>query len=166
MPVRKLSAGALAALVLAGCGSTASPPASTGSTAASGGNTRAQFIAKADALCKTARTKQGAVHGKANSKTTASQLVPLLRQQSQIAKGLAASLTAVTPPTGDSAAVGRFEHAVTQLSVYSAALANSVHANHAFAARALALKLQSWRQQESLLGQGYGYKVCGSGVSY
>lgn len=165
MPLRKLSAGALVALVVAGCGSTASSSTSTG-TSAPGADSRAAFIAKADALCKTARTRQGAVHGKANSKTTATQLVPLLRQQGQIAKSLATSLAALTPPVGDSAAVGRFEHAVSQLSVYSTALANSVHANHAYAARSLAVKLQSWRSQESLLAQGYGYKICGTGVSY
>jgi hypothetical protein len=169
MLVRKLSAGALAALVLAGCGSTASSPSTTGTTGASTGttgNTRAEFIAKADALCKTAHTRQGAVHGKANAKTTATELVPLLRQQAAIAKSLATSLRALTPPAGDATAVGRFVHAVTELNVYSVALANSIHANHTYAARALATKLASWRQQETLLGQGYGYKVCANGISY
>jgi hypothetical protein len=166
MALRKLSVGAFAAVALAGCGATASTSTTGSLTTASPGNTRAEFIAKADALCKSAHARQGAVHGKANAKTTASELVPLLRQQSQIAKGLAASLREIPAPTGDAAAVGRFEHAVTELSVYSAALANSIHANHTYAARALALKLSSWRQQETLLGQGYGYKVCANGVSY
>jgi hypothetical protein len=171
MSLRKLSAGALAVLVLAGCGSTTAtsgPGGSTGATAsaAGSGNTRSEFIAKADALCATAHARQGAVHGKANKQTTAAELVPLLRSQATIAKSLATSLGRLKPPVGDGAAVGRFVHAVSELAVYSTALANSIHANHAFAAKALALKLSSWRQQETLLGQGYGYKVCANGTSY
>jgi hypothetical protein len=169
MQLRKLSAGALAAVVLAGCGSsspTSSSTPTTGTTTAAAGNTRAEFIAKADALCTTAHAKQGTVHGKANKKTTAAELVPLLRAQAKIAKGLATSLRAITPPVGDTTAVTRFEHSVTELSVYSTALSNSIHANHAYAARALAAKLSSWRQRETLLGQGYGYKVCANGISY
>jgi hypothetical protein len=170
MPVRKISAGALAVLVLAGCGSTTAGSSgtsgSTGTTTTTAAVTRSTFIAKADALCKTAHARQGAVHGKASAKTTAQQLVPLLRQQAKIAKSLSASLGKLTPPTADTAAVGRFEHAVTELGVYSTALANSIQANHAYAAKALALKLSSWRQQETLLGQGYGYRICANGTSY
>jgi hypothetical protein len=171
MPLRKLSAVvlALAALVLAGCGTTTPKSTSAGATGTTTGpsaNTRAGFIAQADALCKTAHAEQGAVHGKANKKTTAPELVPLLRSQAQIAKTLATALGKLTAPPGDTAAVGRFVHAVSELAVFSTALANSIHANHAYAARALALKLSSWRQQETLLGQGYGYKVCANGTSY
>lgn len=174
MPVRKISAGALAALVLAGCGSTATSSSpggsgtsgSTSPTTTAAVTTRSAFIAQADALCKTAHARQGAVHGEATPKTTALQLVPLLRQQAAIAKSLAASLGKLTPPPGDKAAVGRYEHAVSELGIYSIALANSIHANHAYAAKALALKLSSWRQQETLLGQGYGYKICANGTSY
>jgi len=169
MSPRKLSAGVVAAVVLAGCGTTTAGTQKTGSTGTTGAatrNSRAEFIAAADALCKTAHAHQGAVHGRANKKTTAAQLVPLLRAQAGIAKGLAASLGKLTPPAGDAAAVGRFVHSVTELSIYSTALSNSIHANHAFAARSLALKLSSWRQQETLLGQGYGYKVCANGTSY
>jgi hypothetical protein len=170
MPLRKLSLGAVAALALAGCGSggggTSTPVGSTGTTVASAANTRAGFIAQADALCKTAHAQQGAVHGKASKKTTTAQLVPLLRSQAKIAKSLATSLGKLTPPAGDTTAVGRFVHSVSELATFSTALANSIHANHAYAARALALKLSSWRQQETLLGQGYGYKVCANGTSY
>jgi hypothetical protein len=170
MPLRKLSAGLALALVLAGCGATttgtSTPAGSAGTTTAPAGASRAGFIAQADALCKTAHAQQGAVHGKANKKTTAAELVPLLRSQAKIAKGLATSLGKLAPPAGDSAAVGRFVHSVSELAIFSTALANSIHANHAYAARALALKLSSWRQQETLLGQGYGYKVCANGTSY
>jgi hypothetical protein len=170
MLLRKLSVGALAVLAIAGCGSTVAgtttSAGSTGTTVASGANTRSGFIAQADALCKTAHSQQGAVHGKASKKTTAAELVPLLRSQAKIAKSLATSLGKLTPPAGDSAAVGRFVHSVSELATFSTALANSIHANHAYAARALALKLSSWRQQETLLGQGYGYKICANGTSY
>jgi len=171
MSLRKLSAGALAVMALAGCGTTAATtpkkPGATGATGATATRTsRAQFIAAADVLCKTAHSRQGAVHGRANKHTTATQLVPLLRAQAGIAKGLAGSLGKLTPPPGDAAAVGRFVQSVTELSIYSTALANSIRANHAFAARALALKLSSWRQRETLLGQGYGYKICANGTSY
>jgi hypothetical protein len=168
MPVRKLSAGALAALVLAGCGASASTTTTTGSTGTTGAttaNTRAEFIAKADALCEATHSRQVALRTDAKGKTV-SQLVPLLHQQASIAKGLATSIGALTPPVGDTAAVGRFVHAITELSVFSTALANSIHADHAYAAQALEQKLESWHEQEALLGQGYGYKICANGVSY
>lgn len=176
MLVAKISAGALATIALAACGS--SGPSSSGAAGTTGSTsttattttaavtTRAEFIAQADTLCKTAHARQGAVHSEATPKTTAAQLVPLLRQQAAIAKSLATSLGKLTPPPGDKATVAKYVHAVTELDVYSIALANSIHADHAYAAKALALKLSSWRQEETLLGQGYGYKICANGSSY
>ncbi len=167
----KWSTPLLAAVLLAGCGGSSAPTATvpTNSTTTGGATSRASdraaYIAQADALCKTANTRQEALRKKATG-LAVTKLPPILRQQAAIASGLSTSLGRLTPPTGDRAAVGRFVKAVHQLAVYSLAVANSIAANHAYAARSLAAKLQLARQQETLLGQGYGYKTCSSGKSY
>jgi hypothetical protein len=163
----KSSIPLLAALILVGCGG--SSPA-TSSTATTGPKTaavvdRATYIVKADALCKSSNARQEALRKRATGLAVA-KLPPILRQQAGIADKLATGLGKLTPPTGDRATVGRFVRAVHQLSVYSRAVANSIAAGHAFASRALASKLSLARQQETLLGQGYGYKICASGKSY
>lgn len=161
----------LLALVVAGCGGSSGPSSAgpttstTSTTATTAGVDRVSYIVRADALCKTANTKQEALRAKAKG-LAVTKLPPILRQQATIASGLANGLGKLTAPTGDRVTVGRFVHAVRQLSVYSLAVANSIGANHAYAARALASKLSLARQQETLLGQGYGYKVCASGKSY
>ncbi|MEA2298225.1 MAG: hypothetical protein QOF77_1161 [Solirubrobacteraceae bacterium] len=158
----------LAALVLVGCGSSGSTN-STSSTRSTGtgpaASDRASYIARADALCKSSNARQEALRKKAKG-LVVRKLPPILRQQAQIADGLSSGLGRLSPPPGDRATVGRFVRSVRQLAVYSRAVANSIAANHAFAARALATKLSLARQQETLLGQGYGYKVCSSGKSY
>jgi hypothetical protein len=160
----------LVAALVAGCGgstaatSTGSATTATSATATTGTD-RATYIARADALCKTANTRQEALRARAKG-LAVTKLPPVLRQQASIAQTLATALGKLAPPTGDRATVGRFVRSVHELSVYSMAVANSIAANHAFAARALANKLGVARQQETLLGQGYGYKVCASGKSY
>jgi hypothetical protein len=157
----------LVGLVLAGCGGSGSTTTSTGTptTPRTTANDRAAYIAQADALCKSANVRQEALRTRAKG-LPVTKLVPILHQQATIAQGLSVALGRLSPPRGDFATVGRFVRAVHQLSVYSVAVANSINANHAFAARALAGKLVAARQQETLLGQGYGYKVCSSGKSY
>ena len=128
MSLRNLSACALAVLVLVGCGTTTAGaptnPTSGGPTGPTVPKLAVQLIAAADALCKTAHGRQGAVHGRANKKTTAAQLVPLLRAQAGIAKGLAASLGKLSPPAETSGSrpfcpqrgrAGHLLHSVGQL---------------------------------------------------
>lgn len=151
-------------VVFAGCGGS-SGSKSTGGSSGSRASDRATYIAKADALCKSANTRQEALRKRSLGLAVA-KLPPVLKEQAGIAASLSADLGRLTPPTGDAAAVGRFVRAVSQLAVYSRAVANSIAAQHDFAARALAGKLSVARQQEKLLGQGYGYKTCASGKSY
>jgi hypothetical protein len=166
----KCSTPLLMAVLLAGCGSSSpgsnsSPTSVSTASGTSSASSRASYIAQADALCKSANLRQEVLRKKATG-LAVTKLPPILRQQAGIASSLSAGLGKLTPPAGDRAAVDRFVKAVHQLSVYSLAVANSIAANHAFAARALAGKLQLARQQETLLGQGYGYKTCSSGKSY
>jgi len=189
MRASKLSMPLLAAAALAGCGASSSPvstskvgpttapttrPGSGPHTATTGHpapvkaapvNDRAHFIAAADALCKSSNVRQEVLSKRAKGISNA-KLVPLLHEQGAIAQGLATGLGKLAPPAGDGAAVQRFVTAVQQLAVYSVAVANSVAAGHSFVAHALATKLTAARQQEKLLGQGYGYKICSSGKAY
>jgi hypothetical protein len=166
----KWSTPLVMAVLLAGCGGSSNGSTSSSATVSSVSGTsrasdRAGYIAQADALCKSANVRQEALRKRATG-LAVTKLPPILRQQAGIAAGLSAGLGKLMPPASDRAAVARFVKAVHQLSVYSLAVANSIAANHAFAARALAGKLQLARQQETLLGQGYGYKTCASGRSY
>ncbi len=157
----------LVSLLAAGCGGSSGSSSSTATTSSStkAPADRTVYIGQADALCKSANARQQALRKRAKG-LTAIKLVPILKQQAGIAAGLSADLGKLTPPAGDSATVGRFVKAVNQLAVYSRAVANSIAANHSYAAKALAGKLGLARQQETLLGQGYGYKTCASGRSY
>lgn len=151
-------------VVVAGCGGS-SATKSTGTSSTVKGTDRASYIAKADALCKSANARQEALRKRSLGLAVA-KLPPVLKEQAGIAASLSADLGRLTPPAGDAATVGRFVKSVSQLAVYSRAVANSIAAQHDFAARALAGKLTVARQQEKLLGQGYGYKTCSSGKSY
>jgi hypothetical protein len=155
----------MVAALVAGCGGSTGTATTGSSTTVAAGTDRASYIARADALCKTANTRQEALRGRAKG-LAVTKLPPILRQQATIAQTLATELGKLSPPSGDRTTVSRFVRSVHQLSVYSVAVANSIAANHAFAARALANKLGTARQQETLLGQGYGYRVCASGKSY
>ncbi len=157
----------LVAVLLAGCGGSSGSSGSktTGASSTPASSDRSTYIAQADALCKSANARQQALRKRAKGLTVV-KLVPILKQQAGIAASLSTDLGKLTPPVGDAATVGRFVKAVDQLAVYSKAVANSIAANHAFAAKALAGKLSLARQQETLLGQGYGYKTCASGKSY
>ncbi len=170
MPRAKLSSLIIVAALLAGCGGSTTTGTTTGAgsttrSSSTGTTDRSSFIAQADSLCGSANARQAVLRGRAKG-LAVTKLVPILRQQAGIAASLSTALGRLTPPKGDSATVGRFVHAVSQLAVYSKAVANSISANHAYAARALAAKLSLARQQETLLGQGYGYKTCASGKSY
>jgi hypothetical protein len=166
--VRRISIATvlLVSLLAAGCGGSSGSSSSTGTTSSGRAPAdRTAYIGQADALCKSANARQQTLRKRAKG-LTAIKLVPILKQQAVIAAGLSADLGKLTPPVGDSVTVGRFVKAVNQLAVYSRAVANSIAANHSYAAKALAGKLGLARQQETLLGQGYGYKTCASGKSY
>jgi hypothetical protein len=167
--VRRISTAAvlLVSVLAAGCGGSSGSSGTSTTTGTSSTKVvdRSTYIAQADALCKSANTRQEVLRKRAKGLTVV-KLVPILKQQAGIAAGLSADLGKLTPPVGDSATVGRFVKAVSQLAVYSKAVANSIAANHSYAAQALAGKLSLARQQETLLGQGYGYKTCASGKSY
>ncbi|MCA1690159.1 MAG: hypothetical protein LC720_06920 [Actinobacteria bacterium] len=165
--LRTKSSIPLLAVILVGCGGSSPTTSSTVTTPAkpAAAVDRGTYIAKADALCKGSNARQEALRKRATG-LPVPKLPPILREQAGIADTLAAGLGKLSPPRADRATVGRFVRAVHQLSVYSKAVANSIAAGHAFASRALASKLSLARQQETLLGQGYGYKICASGKSY
>lgn len=151
----KWSIPLLVALILAGCGS-------SGTSTVDG---RAKYIAEADALCRSSNAREEALHRQAAG-LPVTNLPPILRQQAKVAAALWIQLGRLRPPTEDSVVVRRFVQAVHQLSIYTQAVANSIDAGHAYATRALATKLSLAREQEILLGQGYGYRTCASGRSY
>ncbi|MGI8558527.1 MAG: hypothetical protein ACR2ND_09495 [Solirubrobacteraceae bacterium] len=160
-----------ATAVLAGCGgssnstSNTASPANTASSATGASASRAGFIAKADALCQSTHLLQSQLGREAKGLSVA-KLPPILHKQASIATNLAAKLHALQAPAGDQVPVGRFIGAVRLLGTLSTAAANSIQAGHTIAVEGLKFKLGSARQQETALGQGYGFRVCASGKSF
>ena len=91
---------AASALVAAGCGSSSSTTSSTGASGASGaqGSTplsQAEFVAKADAICKAANDKVAAL----KAPQTVTDLAKTLEQELPIVAAGEAQLSQLTPPT-------------------------------------------------------------------
>jgi hypothetical protein len=106
----------LAAMTAAGCGSTSKPGVSTTTGTSAGaptpGATTARFIAAADGICRTLRSRQQPLNARAQAltqETTAAkgQLQALLRQSVVYARAADAKLQALPRPPGDAAAIDK-----------------------------------------------------------
>lgn len=160
-----LCVAAATAVLLAGCGGSSSGNASSPAPQTGAGVSRSAFIARADALCQGTHRSQTQLEAQAKGLTIA-KLPPILRKQATYAADLVTRLRALEVPAGDQVPVGRFIAAVKLLGVLSTAAANSIQAGHLRAVEGLKVKLNIARQQETELGQGYGFKVCASGRSF
>jgi hypothetical protein len=91
------------ALVAAGCGSSSSTTSSTGASGASGASgaqgstplSQAEFVAKADAICKAANDKVAAL----KAPQTVTDIAKTLEQELPIVAAGEAQLSQLTPPT-------------------------------------------------------------------
>jgi hypothetical protein len=157
-----LAALAAATLALSACGG-----ASSGGTTTL---TRAQFIAKTDALCKASNTRTRALNAEvqragaspASDKQLLARLAPILARGYGQVRDNAAAFEAVDPPAGDKAKI----ELLRKLYDTQAELASKL------AAAAKARDVQQFQtlstQQDDILArardraQAYGFKECGS----
>jgi hypothetical protein len=169
---------------LAGCGSASSTSpggsASPADTAASdeGLLSRAEFIAKADAVCEASRTKQeplrtrleqlarkarGEEHAAGTvSDGTRKELAQTLDQVVANAEADLARLQALGPPKADAGRVQPIFQQIEAAFTASRAYAAALEAHEDARAQAVAEKGNAETRETADLAQRYGFKVCGS----
>ncbi len=172
------------ALALGGCGSSSStsPDSSTSSsdtTATDGGSLpKAEFIAKADALCAASRAKQEPLRTKVDelaqkargeegaagtvSDNTRVELAETLEQIGAVGEASLSQVQSLGPPDADASRLEpifqKVESAFAASRAYAAALENHEDAK----AQAVAEKASAETQESAALSKQYGFKVCGS----
>ena len=175
-PLKRLAPIFLAALVvMAGCGSSSSSD-NGGNTEAS--LTKAEFIAKADALCEASKAKQEPLRTKIEdaarkargeeqsrgsiSDSTRRELAQTLEQVVAIAEADLSQVQALGQPQADAnqleAIFQKTESAFVASRAYAAALENHEDAK----AQAVAEKDNAETSDTAGLAKQYGFKVCGS----
>lgn len=159
----------LAACAIAGCGGSSSSTG-TSTTAAVGAPTKAEFVAKANAVCATASAQTGKLLGEVETATTAAlsgpsahsaaQLEGLVAQLHSAALRVLGELQSLNPPASDRAAISQFltplTHAITGLGEADKAIA----AGHATQALSSLLTLQSKTPQLAAAAHAYGLTGC------
>ena len=161
----------LATCAIAGCGGSSSTTTTgAGTTAAAGVPTKAEFVAKANAVCATASAQTGKLLSEVEAATTAALSAPSAHSAAQLA-GLVAQLhsaalrvlgelQSLNPPASDRAAISQFltplTHAITGLGEADKAITSG----HATQALSSLLTLQSKTPQLAAAAHAYGLTGC------
>lgn len=178
----RLALPALVALaVLAGCGSSSesSTPTSEGATSAEGSPSRAEFIARADALCAASKAKQAPLRRRVEtearraraeeeagggevSDATRRELALTLKRILAMAETGLSRVRSLEPPAADAEQLEpifeRTESAFDSSRAYGEALEGHEDAR----AQALAEKGNAETSETAVLAKRYGFRVCGS----
>jgi hypothetical protein len=133
--------------------------------------TKAQFIARADRICRQANAllKQpasnvaAAVNDEERTDTAAHRaaVVTALREESALARPQLDRLRALTPPAPDHAAVGNYLAAVAGQISLTDQLAAAFQSDDTSAIASVAQQIPRNHTTVDSLAQGYGFKVCG-----
>jgi len=155
-----------------GCGSTstktATTPATTSTTVSKPAPTRAQFIAQADEICKTAHAKIAplkaraeALRGQSQNSSTYKNLASLLREDVAISRAVQKNLQALPQPPADTATIEKmlagFSEEITDKNNAADAVAHE-EISGIQAANTADKKANAFDEG---LAQGYGMKFCG-----
>lgn len=173
-------ATALVALAATGCGSTSTKTVAESTspqavavharTTTSSPPARAQFIAQADAVCRTLKSEQAplearvhALNGSSeNSPSNYKALAVLLRQSVRFARTADAKLQSLSKPPGDRATIEKlfagYSEEATDATKFADALAREERGAWEAAERALTKAIARDRG----LARGYGFRVCGT----
>jgi hypothetical protein len=149
-PCALIAAGALAALLAAGCGTTREKR----------GLSRAQFVASADAVCRYEQAKLATIEARAQRLGRADTAPSVIRQrvaQSQLATG---RLEGLPEPPGDARAIGRWLTARTVAATVAVDLAEAPSRGEATAVSDVKGQLATALARARALALGYGSQVC------
>lgn len=156
----------LAGALLASCGGS--------SKSSSSAPTKAQYVAKADAICEAVGRKTAPLLSKleasgpallAGSATAAHEAAPLLRELHSEASASLSQLRALRAPKGDGAAIERFLSPLTNVVAAAGQAASSVSAGNASSALGLLAQVETDAQRANSAARAYGVAPCGSVVS-
>ena len=151
-------------LLLVGCGSSSS----------SSGPTKAQYVAKADAICSAAGAKTAPLISKlvaggaslaSGSASGARELAPVLAKLHDEAAASLAQLRALKQPKGEAAKIESYLSPLTNVVAAAGQAAASLRAGQAAPALGLLGQVQSDAQQATSAAQAYGVAPCGSVLS-
>lgn len=156
-----LSVCAAAALIpgLAACGSSSS-----------GGPTKEQYVAKADAICNAASTKTAALISKiaaagpalaSGSAKAAREIAPTVRQVHEQGAASLAELRALKQPKGDKKAIEGFVVPLTNIVAAIREAASSLSAGQASTALAHLANVQADVEREISAAHAFGVARCG-----
>jgi hypothetical protein len=177
---------ALAVIAAQGCGSSSSSNAtqkpsatsaptsttSTTTTTASAAPTKAEFIAKADAICKEARANtsttdevKAALAALQANETAANRAryAKALRAQAKYLTATREKLQALEPPPEDRVTVSNYLEAGGTAISLAQSLATAVESRDVARITPLVDELNTKTTKAKGIAQGYGFKVCGSG---
>ncbi len=159
-----LAAPLLVGLLLAGCGSSSKPS----------GPTKAQYVTKADAICKAAGEKTAPLISKleAGGAALASGSPAAARELATVVGGLheygASALTqlrALKQPKGEKTAVESFLSPLSNVVSAAGQAASSLSSGQGSAALGLLADVQSEAQKATKAADAYGVAPCGSVVA-
>lgn len=150
-------------LVVTGCGSSSNS-----------GPTKAQYVAKVDAICKSAGSKTAPLVSKvvaggaslaSGSARAAHELAPVLQQLHATGAASIAQLRALKQPIGESSKIEGFLSPLTNVVAAVGQAASSLSAGQPSGALGLLAQVESDAQQTMSAAQAYGVAACGSVLS-
>ena len=142
----------IAALMLGGCG-TARTKADL---------TKAQFIAGADAICRTTEAKLAYIRQLAAKLGRAPSSAPVMRQEVAAARLATARLESLPEPPGESGAIGRWLTARTVAATVASDAAEAPSGEDRAAVQDVFAELEVARARAERLARNYGLEACGA----
>jgi hypothetical protein len=153
--------------VLAGCGGSNSTTTTTTTSAAV---TKAEYVAKANAVCAAAAPQTAKLLGELESATTAAlkgpsasgvaQLAALVAKVHSAAQTVLGQLQALPPPAGGQAAIGQFLTPLADAIAGLGQAAKAITSGHATEALSSLLELRSKTPQLASAAQAAGLTKC------
>jgi hypothetical protein len=125
--------------------------------------TKAQFIARADAICRAAEAKLAYIRQLAAKLGRAPSAPPVMRQEVAAARLATARLEALPEPPGESEAIDRWLTARTVAATVASDAAEAPPGEDKAAVKDVFAQLEVARAREARLGRQYGLEACGAG---
>jgi hypothetical protein len=175
--MRNLVLAALVVVLAAGCGSSSTSSGGASSSAKTSGRplTKAEFIARADAICAKSKSDFDPLQKNINAALQAEQtsdtatnrkaLANAFNSAAQSASPFVDQLRALQPPPGDRVVIAKYLGSVTSNIKLLQQYGNAIAANAPRSVQTLAQQLNQGSATAKSMAQSYGFHVCGAGTS-
>jgi hypothetical protein len=124
--------------------------------------TRAQFIARADAICRTTDAKLAYIRQLAAKLGRAPSAAPVMRQEVAAARLATARLESLPEPPGESGAIGSWLTARTVAATVASDAAEAPSGEDRAAVKDVFAELEVARTRAERLARDYGLEACGA----